>query len=167
FNLLLVGENPEKITSADAILAYDIGREEFLSFGEKNFIPLVAVDSVIDHPLFFQITTDYQKLNAEAKAHFQKPFTFVCVKPSDNGVKKEIIDTFENVSFIDTFSQIENIKNENILLINKFIYENLNAKKFPNIYFCDKFVKMKMEQIANCLKNSMSHDKFDVHSYKI
>ncbi len=102
--LLQGGQELQQIDYADAILCYDTTTDFFCEVGDKNLIPLIAIDILVDAPLqiFFQICTDYQKQKEQADAHFGKDnYTYCCLLPNNMEVKSLISDTFSSVCFID------------------------------------------------------------------
>lgn len=105
YHLLLQGDRePHQIDYADAILCYDTTTDFFCEVGDKNLIPLIAIDILVDAPLqiFFQICTDYQKQKEQADAHFgMDNYTYCCLLPNNKEVKSLISDTFSSVCFMD------------------------------------------------------------------
>lgn len=105
YHLLLQNEgdlNP--IDYADAVFCYDTTTDFFCEVGDKNLIPLIAIDILIDTPLqiFFQVCTDYQKQKELADAHFgEDNYTYFCLLPNNKEVKTVISETFKKVCFLE------------------------------------------------------------------
>ena len=63
YELLLLNSNfTEKYDQADAIICYDLSSKQFYQLGDNNFVPLIALDCMIDDPLFFQINSDPKRM---------------------------------------------------------------------------------------------------------
>ena len=67
----------DKFDHADAILCYDISSEYFRQIGDNNFAPLIALDCMINDPLFFQINSDYEKQHYHQRRS-QRSWSFCC-----------------------------------------------------------------------------------------
>lgn len=105
YHLLLQDEgdlNP--VDYADAILCLDTTTDFFCDVGDKNLIPLIAIDILVDAPLqiFFQICTDYKKLKEQADKHFGSDnYTYLSLTPNNKEIHSVILNTFKNVCFMD------------------------------------------------------------------
>ena len=86
-SIVLLPSVPERVNTADAIVTFFLTREQFFALGESNFIPILSVDCRIDDALFFEIAPDYAALRAQADAHFQAPYRYVCIPPRDETLK--------------------------------------------------------------------------------
>lgn len=42
-----------RISNADAIIAYNVSKETFYKIGNQNYIPLIAVNCLVEDKLFF------------------------------------------------------------------------------------------------------------------
>lgn len=96
-----------QVDYADAILCYDTSADFFRAVGEKNLIPLIAIDSLIATPLeiFFQVCTDYHALKAEADAHFgSSSYTYLCLAPNNEEIRALILETFPSVHFVPGYA---------------------------------------------------------------
>ena len=57
-----------RISNADAIIAYNVTKEKFYEIGNCNYVPLIAVNCLVEDKLFFQVSADYEKLKRKADA---------------------------------------------------------------------------------------------------
>lgn len=64
-------DSTEKFDWADLILTLDVDNDTFYKIGKLNFKPLIAIDSFVNDPLFFQINTDYAALKDQANQFFK------------------------------------------------------------------------------------------------
>ncbi len=153
------------ISNADAIIAYNVSKETFYEIGNYNYIPLIAVNCLVEDKLFFQITVDYSKLRRKADGYFKNGYTFVCLEPADSALKNEILKTFEHVVFIGSGVGLQNVKAENILTSNGFIADFFSQRS-ADVLYEDLYTPL-CKQTADCINKALSHEQFDVHSYKI
>lgn len=164
---LIYGRKPYvQINNADALLSYNLSTEEFRELGKNNFIPLIALDSLINDNLFFQITTDYQKIKDEADRIFSS-YTYIGLKPSSIELKDKIFSTFKDVKLVSKVEDIYDIDSLNIVTDSKVIYDYFSSKEGRNVLFNNDTLDKKIEQVYKCIEQALSHDKFDIHFYEI
>ncbi len=140
-----------QIDYTDAILCYDTTTELFCEIGDKNLIPLIAIDILVDAPqLFFQVCTDYRKHKEQADAHFGTDnYCYCCLTPNNAAIKDLILDTFRSVSFIDS---PQDIPSGNMVYSHSSIRTLLPAGSL--CLSCDTHAKM--EQVFDCMELAMS-----------
>lgn len=147
YHLILQSDDDiTQIDYADAILCYDISSELFQEIGEKNFIPLIALDSLIDNPLeiFFQICYNYADIKQKADHQFgQNNYTYLCLTPHNTQVRDMILKTFDRVIFIkNSFVQVPG---------NQVISQNCLSSLYPDASFISCDMQAKINQIYTCI----------------
>ena len=164
---LIYGRKPYvQINNADALLSYNLSLEYFRKKKKNNFIPLIALESLINDNLFFQITTNYQKIKEEADKKFQS-YTFIGLKPSSNELKEKILSIFSNVKLVSKVEDIYDIDSQNIVTDSKVIYDYFSTKEGRNVLYNSETLDKKIEQAYKCIEQALCHDKFDIHFYEI
>lgn len=154
-----------RISNADAIIAYNVSKETFYEIGNQNYIPLIAVNCLIEDKLFFQITTDYTKLKQKADNYFDGDYCFVCLTPTDTGLKQQITNTFSNVIFIENGKDLQNVNVKNMLVVHGIVAEFFKTKGI-NLLYEDLYSPI-CEQTADCIQKALSREPFNIHSYKV
>ena len=122
------------ISNADAIIAYNVSKETFYEIGNYNYIPLIAVNCLVEDKLFFQITVDYSKLRRKADGYFKNGYTFVCLEPADSALKNEILKTFEHVVFIGSGVGLQKRKARNQYLRQTVLLPTFSHNAAPTFY---------------------------------
>ena len=153
YHLLLQAEmESQEVDYADVVLCYDTTTDFFCEVGDKNLIPLIAIDILVDAPLqiFFQVCTDYQKQKKQADAHFGTDnYTYCCLLPNNIEVRALISDTFSSVHFI---------QDEQTAFTGNIVYSQVSLRSFvPSdaLYIpCD--MQSKMEQVFTCMELAMN-----------
>lgn len=166
YNLVLTELPYRHFDNADAIIAFNLSKPAFCEIAGLNYVPLIAVDCIINDEIFFQVTTDYAKLKRQADAHFDGDYVFCCLTPADDGVKQDILSTFAGVAFVKKFGDIDAVTNPNVLTDSRAVYDFLTDKGQHPLYIED-LSRKKCEQIAVCLEKVLRRESFDVHFYKI
>ncbi len=165
FELIFCSAPFGRIPNADAIIAYNMTRDTFHAIGKQNYIPLIAVNCLVNDKLFFQVSVDYSKIKQIADDHFDDKYAFVCLEPADDAIKAEITSSFENVIFIKNGEDLKNIPYDNALTTSGFIYEIL-SHRINNVLYHDVYSPI-CNQTADCLNKALSRERFDIHSYKV
>lgn len=150
---LIIQDNKDvsKLNHVDAILCFDSTYEFFHSISDKNFIPVIAVDCLIDIPWFFQICTDYRNLKKKADKHFGNDnYNYVCLAPNNDTLKSLISSTFSNVNFIQDMKDFSNFSEQNYLYNQKAIDYLLADKE--NTYYIPSDLRTKMIKVYHCIE---------------
>ena len=149
YHLLLQNEgdlNP--IDFADAILCFDTTTDFFCEVGDKNLIPLLAIDVLINTPLqiFFQVCTDYKKIQEQADARFGRDnYTYLCLLPNNSELRSVITDTFSHVCFVDR--EIPPL-NGNVA----YSQRSLAGAAPADALYLPCNIQSKMEQVFTCME---------------
>ncbi len=154
-----------RISNADAIIAYNVSKETFYEIGNQNYIPLIAVNCLVEDKLFFQVSADYAKLRQKADAFFEGDYHFVCLLPSDNALKEQIAETFPRVIFIRDGNDLRSVDVRNMLTVNGIVAEFFKTKDVKLLYE-DLYAPI-CRQTADCIQMALSREPFDTHSYKV
>lgn len=164
--LLFVTPPFDKFDNADAIIAYNVSKETFYEIGNKNYIPLIAVNCIINDQLFFQISADYKALKQKADDFFKnEEYHFVCLTPSDLTLKEEILSIFDKVVFVENSSDLFAVKAKNILAIHTIISGFMKSQN-ANLFYVDLYTPI-CNQVASCVQKASSREPFDIHSYRV
>ena len=153
YHLVLQGDSEQnQIDYADAILCYDTTTEFFCEVGDKNLIPLIAIDVLIDLPLqiFFFVCTDYAKLKEQADTHFGPGnYTYLCLKPNNAEVRTLLEKTFPNILFAE---------NEPVSVKGNVAYSQdvLRTLVPSNSFYISYDMQSKMEQVFSCMELAMN-----------
>lgn len=164
YHLLLQDETDlNQIDYADAILCYDTTLDFFCEIGDKNLIPLIAIDILYDTPLpiFFQVCTDYQKQKGQADTYFgEDNYTYLCLTPNNEAIKSLICNTFRSVCFAD---------GENNIPTGNIVYSQPSLRTFVpsgSLYIpCD--LQLKAEKVFTCMELAMNRVPDCSHVYFI
>ena len=167
YGLILCRQPYRRIEQADAIIAYNTSLASFRAIADANYVPLIAVDCIPNDKLFYQITTDYDKLRENATKQFGDDYTFVCLAPPDKNICLEIKKAFPNGIFIDDLSALFNVQSRNnIVTCDKTVAEYFkNTNK--NVLFPQELYKAKCDCILSCMESVLQRIPFDTHFYKI
>ena len=157
-NIVLLPSVPERVNTADAIVTFFLTREQFFALGESNFIPILSVDCRIDAP-------DYAALRAQADAHFQAPYRYVCIPPHDETLKNEIEGAFENVIFVRGLSDLASIPEGNCFVTQTVLWEALSGRK--DVFCAEGIERRTAERAAACIRLALSHEPCKQHIFKV
>ncbi len=150
--------------AATACICYDLPNDEFHRFAEENFIPVIAIESLVGDPVFYQITTDFERVYAAASDYFKDDFTFVYIEPNNKETKEKILSLFKNVIFLSTLTDIGRIvkSNKNVALSQPALFQlfdGLNLNLFKYAPDPSKLSQTVMECIQKALNRLNTPDR--------
>lgn len=139
--------------AASACLCFDMPNEEFHTLSDENYIPVVAVDCLVNDPIFYQVTVDYDKINYSAKTLFSgEDFTFVYIAPLNIGVYDKISSTFKKVIFVSSPDELSKVYSEkNVLVCQPTLFELLKPIPHLNLCYYDSHVSARCKIIMDCI----------------
>lgn len=150
--LLQSSDDLNQINYADVILCFDTSTDFFCEIGDKNLLPLIAIDIQMDSPLqlFFQICTDYRKLKEKADQQLGRDqYTFVHLAPNNDEVRAFILNTFAHVCF---WGETPIPDTANLV----YCQNSLKAVLPPSALFLPYDVRTKMEQVYSCMELALN-----------
>ncbi|MGN6714165.1 LacI family DNA-binding transcriptional regulator [Anaerocolumna jejuensis] len=149
---MIIQDNKEisKLNHVDAILCFDATLDFFLRIGDKNLVPVVAVDCLIDIPWFFQICTDYMLLKKDADKHFgDDNYIYLCLTPNNELLKSFICQTFREVKFVKDLNDFSEFTDQNYVY-NQDALNTLMAGK-ENTCYIPYDLHSKMDRVYRCI----------------
>ncbi|MCL2719477.1 MAG: LacI family transcriptional regulator [Lachnospiraceae bacterium] len=166
--------NPGKLAeklSAEACVCYNMCIEEFSALGNENYIPLVALDCIIDDPIFYQVNPDYAKIKAAADAYFGTVYDYVSLAYANEALREEILTVFPNVIFVSELSEIHALKlSSKLLLSHSSLFKAFAfMEKTVDILRYDAHLAVRPQVVFDCIKNAVNRIPADqaVHSARI
>lgn len=124
--------------AANACICFDMPNEEFHALSSENFIPVVAIDCLVNDPVFYQITIDYAKVYQSAVQFFgNENFIYCCIEPQNVQLKNEILSHFKNVFFINSPQDMREClaKSDNIVVTQSTLAKILGKSEKSNVFF--------------------------------
>lgn len=157
-------ETTPKRLAATACVCIGLEKEEFYALANENFIPLVAVDALLNDAVFYQVTTDYATVKAKASQTFADGFTYVALYPSDATLRQEICNEMNTV-FVSTFADVENLPQGNIV-VTDYVLAELLQKRALNL--CQTKTD-KLAAVIQCVENAVDRAEVEdsAHFVKI
>ena len=144
--------------AANACICFDMPNEEFHALSSENFIPVVAIDSLINDPVFYQITLDYGKVYSAAAQYFGgENFTYCCIEPQNMQLKEDILSHFENVLFINSARDMRACltKTENITVTQPTLAKILGESEKSNVFFYEEHILPRARITVDCIRKAI------------
>ena len=139
------------LNNVDAILCYDATFDFFHNIGDKNFIPLIAIDTLVDIPWFFQICNDYSSIKEKADHFFGKDnYTYVCLTPNNDLLKSHIANSFAHTTFIQDFHELSDSFMKNIVYSQEALQPILAGRKSSYYIPLDHYKKLR--KVYECIE---------------
>lgn len=150
---LIIQDNKEidKLNHVDAILCFDTTLDFFLRIGDKNLVPVIAVDCLIDIPWFFQICSDYNVLKENADQHFGVDnYCYIGLTPNNELLQSFISNTFREVKFVKDLKDFSEMTNQNYVY-NQIALSDLLVGK-ENCHYIPYDLTSKMDKVYTCIE---------------
>lgn len=164
--ILLNAQSIEKCDQADAIICYNTSHEHFHKLGDNNFIPLLALDCIIDDPLFFQINSNPELFKSAASEHFQgESYTQLMLTTQNEEKVKFYQNTLGNLDFVASMNDLNNYIGRNLLVSDHTLYELL--KESNNICYVPSFTELKLTKVHECIEAALARTPIDQHNVLI
>ncbi len=144
--------------AASACICFDMPNTEFHNLGNENYIPVIAVDCLINDPIFYQINPDYDKMYAAAKEYFgEEEFVYVCIRPLNENITDKINSVFDKTLFVSSSGDVRNAINEkNILLSQASLFDVFNAVRGLNVYMYGEHLTRRGTIIMDCISKALN-----------
>lgn len=158
----LCADDFSQVDNADAILCYDVTKEEFLSLGNNNFVPLLAVDCLIDDPLFFQIVTDYEKLLSDTTTYFAgEEFIFASLEIVNSKLKTMLEKLFPHIVFVQSIKDFKTFYGKNVCVTEDTLYQLLKGD--CNLYYQPSATEHKIQKVYECMELAIGRVQITSH----
>lgn len=164
YDLILVdADSSAQYDQVDALICYNVSSEHFHALGDQNFVPLLAFDCYINDSLFFQITTDYHRLQAEAANAFSgQDYTYLLLPPANQELSDEIAKTFSSVAFYSDKAADLLHSNQPLLITDPVVKSILGDR--PNTYYASSFFTEKLELLNRALDSAIQRQPMEEHN---
>ncbi len=143
--------------AASACICFDMPTGEFHSLGNENYIPVIAVDGIINDPIFYQITPDYDKIYSAAKQRFGNgSFVYVCIKPLNENIENKINSVFPKTLFVSSSDDLLKAKDErNILISQSYLSSVFGTAGESGVFFYDEHLNRRGKIIMDCISKAI------------
>lgn len=151
-------KRPAQIATT-ACLCFDMPDEEFHALADENYIPVVAIDSLIDDPLFYQVNTDYRKVYRSAVARFgDENFAFACITPANRKVREQIERIFPHTAYVSEIADLHTQTDgyENIVLTQPLLFRLFATFTGKQILRYDAHLTMRAQIVFDCIQKALN-----------
>lgn len=157
-----MSKNPS-LVAASACVCYDMPDEEFHAFAAENFVPVIAVHSLINDPVFYQITLDYNKVFDKAVSYFNgEKFTYIAILPQNEKLRNSITSVFPDVKFVSTTSDLKDLKDvcKNVVLTQQALFDIFKAIGKFNVYEYAEYLPNRNKAVLDSIAKAL--DRLDI-----
>lgn len=168
--IYLSASHKDCYNQADAIVCYDVSSDYFHQIGDRNFVPLLALDSLIaDNQLFFQVNTDYGRLSQQAAEHFGADYTLLLLDTPNLEKKALLEELFPSVSYISEPNELPSYTSQNLLVIQHVLNESLkpHMESGALLYYAPVMTMEKAEALFSCMEYAMERTPAQSHNVQV
>lgn len=166
---LRVIDNTEtsRLDWCDAVICCDAEESFFKTVSEANFCPVIALDMLFDDQLFCQINSNYEKIKSVADKIFAgASYTVICSEQRNEGLRKELVSTFENIVFVTSFEDVNSIKSENIVSLGEMLGQYCKSIN-KDALSIDISSYEKIEKLIECLEITINRSGDVPHDIRV
>jgi hypothetical protein len=175
---ILPDASPRQLSNIDAVLAYNFSTENFYRLGDANYIPIIAIDSLLNDSFFYRVSTDYHRLRLSAEAFFRdEDFFYLALEPASVELRNTILACMPHTHFVSKRPDLENIlrklhhgaHHSNLCLNSPTLLEE-GARYFrerPNVFYYNENREARLEAILRCLEYALGRAENREHIYEI
>lgn len=138
---------------ASACVCLAMDAKEFHTLAQENFVPLVAVDTLVYDPVFYQVTYDYAAIRLIAQERFGSDFTYVAVYPEDAALREEILSCIPNTLFVRQFSDFKELHVKNAVVTDHCPEMFLHA---DSLLVLSDLQERKLAAVLDCVKRAVT-----------
>ena len=165
--IYLTDSHTEKYDNADAIIGYDISSEYFHQIGDRNFSPFLALDCMINDPLFYEVNSNYEQISLKADAFFQHQAYTLLMLDTPNGEKKSYIRRyFPDVCYIQNIVELAEFAEKNVVLIEQTLYELFSVSpltKSNQLLYVPAISSQKYDMLFSCIEHALLRTPLEQH----
>lgn len=161
----------EQYDHADAIICYDMSSMHFRQLGDRNFVPLLALDCFIsENWLFFQINSDFNRLAEAARQHFHgDDYTLLSLDTPNQEKKKIFSSAFPSVAYVSDFTDLTAYADQNVLVIHHVLYQTMKPLMHAKGSLCYQSMTSpeKAEALFQCMEYALNRTSTASHDVRI
>ncbi len=145
FNLAVSSDiTPKKYQNVDAVICFNISTDEFKNIANLNYVPLIALDTVLEDPIFYKIKNNINNL--------AKDKHYVSLKYNDQ--IKALFKGYD-ITFIDSYDDIRLLnRDKSYIVLQKCLFNYLKSidysvelNDFNNDVKIDKLISVILDLI--------------------
>lgn len=162
----------ENLSDACALVLFGVSSERFKHIADANMITVVAVDCLLDNPLFFKVNSDFPAMRAAADGKYgEGRYVFLCADTRNAELKELITRSFPRAVFLSSFADIRDavlssgdlptvIFGEEIASLFPLLAQGREYTLFP------RFSDEKVDAVGSCIHHAidrtpaLTHDVF-------
>ena len=153
--IMLSPSYTEKCDQADAIICYDMKLEQFRQIGDSNFIPLVALDCLVNDPL-----------KEKADTHFgDKPYRYVMLDTPNAEKLSRLLSVFPDLIRIDSLTQIKELTGQHLLVSDLTLFKLLSDTN--DVCFLPSVSGEKLDLLHQCIEAALERTPIEQHDLLI
>lgn len=161
----------ERYDLADAIVCYDVSSASFYQVGDRNYVPLLALDCCLsDNWLFFQINSDYERMADAAREYFRGSDYTLLILDTENAEKRALLSSvFPSVAYVSEYSELSAYAGQKLLVVNHVLFDSLKPLMASEamLFYQPLTTPEKAEALFQCIEYALDRASAVSHDVKI
>ncbi len=156
----------DRFDDVDAIVAKGLPKRAFIALAERNYIPVVAGDCRVDDPIFYEVNLDYPALKAQADAAFPGGCVYVCTRPRDDCLSRQLTEAFPEVRFVETCADLGALSGLEVFVTEPAL-KGLLTGVCGKVFCPEGLAERQARQILSCVALAVSREARERHDFLI
>lgn len=151
----------EGLTDACALVLIGVRSDRFKQIADANMIPVIALDCMVDNPLFFKVNSDFSVMRAAADAKYGTDnYTMLCTCTPNDELKQTVARYFPRAEFLSTLSEVVSAavrpSSTHIVVYGEEIANVLTAvAPDKDFLLFTRFPENKAKIVGECIQNAI------------
>ncbi len=164
FNVIIAPTDQiQKFEFVDAVITYRISKKAFKELSNKNYVPVIAIDTMLHDDLFYEIVNSFDELISDAS-------TVYISTPYDDSEINEELKAKAHIEFVESFTDLK----QSILKHSgkRMITFNIEIQKYLKCFQLDIEYhslnpKEKYEAILEAIQDSIARNEDKNHQIRV
>ena len=151
----------QKFNFVDAVITYNISKETFKELANKNFVPVIAIDTITHDNLFFEVVNDFSFLKKDDNTlYLSFPFKDLEIN--------QLLSSSSNVFFVNSYQELQEVikQDKQFISLSREIKDYLNTFNI-SVDLHEINNKDKYEAILQSINDSIARSENKTHHFRI
>ncbi len=168
FNLIYSAKKGPARLTTNACICIGMSKTEFHALCDENFIPVIALDSIIDDPVFYQINIDLIKMRDSVLSEIG-PFTYIAPQTENEELRRYIISVMPDTVFVSSVSDLIKAVNGSAryAVSDNALIELTRDLELKNVFLYESYSKKLPLLIIDTVKKAISRESVSNESHFI
>lgn len=150
-----------------AIVTIGITGEKFLEYANEHFVPVIAVDTIVNKFLFYQINDDFDKINSLAAKALNTDKICYITKPVDDLLLERMKESFHSVAVVRDYTELLKLDANTVYAASDEDYALVLSVQQRLFYRYRDGAAAKAQALHKCILDAINRTSVDSHDISV